>query len=226
MKKIMLAIVLAATASTGAHAVIVESNFSNEALWLGASNLLDGSTLRFTSATASANFAVGGDTDLGLTFTGVANFNLYAGPVVRLTLDLSDGVRQGVNGAGGTLFTAGTVTSEIYGSTGRVFFEVIDAAVKNIPFLSAQDGHIATCAVAQCTAGLVIDDAGSGSFTSWNGVFYDPTWNNAIVVFPIADTLGLFISGTVSASSVPVPAAAWLFGSALVGLAGIRRSKQ
>lgn len=34
-----------------------------------------------------------------------------------------------------------------------------------------------------------------------------------------------FIMGNIKASAVPVPAAAWLFGSALIGLAGIKRKK-
>ncbi|ARN75733.1 VPLPA-CTERM sorting domain-containing protein [Oceanicoccus sagamiensis] len=34
-----------------------------------------------------------------------------------------------------------------------------------------------------------------------------------------------YINGSVTVSSVPVPAAAWLFGSALIGLAGIKRKK-
>jgi hypothetical protein len=42
------------------------------------------------------------------------------------------------------------------------------------------------------------------------------------------NSAGLFLEGSVSAapSAVPVPAAAWLFGSALVGLAGIGRKRK
>lgn len=44
---------------------------------------------------------------------------------------------------------------------------------------------------------------------------------------PFAAGLGnTFLSGTFETTTVPVPAAAWLFGSALIGLAGIGRKRR
>jgi hypothetical protein len=37
---------------------------------------------------------------------------------------------------------------------------------------------------------------------------------------------GVEIGLTLQTSAVPVPAAAWLFGSALIGMAGLRRRKK
>ena len=42
---------------------------------------------------------------------------------------------------------------------------------------------------------------------------------------PNGSSLGSSTSFTATPSAVPIPAAAWLFGSALVGLAGIKRKK-
>ena len=40
-----------------------------------------------------------------------------------------------------------------------------------------------------------------------------------------ADTVNMFVSGSLTGSVVPLPAAAWLFGSALAGLGWMRRKK-
>jgi len=54
---------------------------------------------------------------------------------------------------------------------------------------------------------------GTASNTPFSGVFFNPrVWNGSIQYDP-------------SVSVVPVPAAAWLFGTALLGLIGFRRKK-
>ena len=222
MKKLALAAALAATLSTGAQAVMVESDLSNAGLWIATNNKFNGEALKFNDGVAEGNFAVGGDTVTGLTFTGLGIFN--GGPDVRVNFDLSGGMRQGDNGVGGTMFTAGTITIDVDAGEGYQQYQIIDVAAEgDLPFLSGQDGHLVSGS--QITAGLVVDDAGNGSFTAWNGGFFDPTWNNALSVMTFfGGAAGLFVDGTVSA--VPVPAAAWLFGSALVGLAGIGRKRK
>lgn len=49
-------------------------------------------------------------------------------------------------------------------------------------------------------------------------------WNTFSMSF--VDDTGLAASATPDVSAVPVPAAAWLFGSALLGFVGLRRSKK
>ena len=54
---------------------------------------------------------------------------------------------------------------------------------------------------------------------------YTAAWNSLIVGGPFSDNIGSWqIAGTVSA--VPVPAAAWLMGSGLMGLVGVARHRK
>lgn len=50
-------------------------------------------------------------------------------------------------------------------------------------------------------------------------------WDVSYLLDFIGKTDVLRLSVVSSASAVPVPAAAWLFGSALIGLVGIKRKK-
>jgi hypothetical protein len=225
MKKLLLATAIAASvASTGANAIAVESNITGLGAYIGSSNAA-------VTVNNEGGLAVGGDTVTGLTFTG--NATLTTGPFVDLTFNLSDGVRSGVNGAGGTTFNSGTILINVDAGDGNGFqpYGTVDASVipGGLPFLAGQDGHI-TGAPTQTTAGLVVDDSGNGTLGGlWNGGFLDVPggWNSAASSLTLfGNTAGFFLEGTVSPSAVPVPAAAWLFGSALVGLAGIGRKRK
>ena len=70
-----------------------------------------------------------------------------------------------------------------------------------------------------CSSGAAVTtyDAATGAFTA--------TWDSVIVGGSFNGNLGQWtMTGNVSA--VPVPAAVWLFGSGLVGLAGIARRRK
>jgi hypothetical protein len=227
MKKLLLAAAVAATVSTGAQAVGVTSNVTGAQLFLGFVDVLQ-------TGGVTAPITIGGDTVTGITFGGQAVFN--SGPDVRITFDLQDGARQGANGAGGTIFSGGTINIETDTGTGYASYAVVDASDAdgqgigtNIAFLSGVDGHLQPVPT-QTTAGLVIDDAGNGTLGGlWDAAFFGTNFNNAIsAVSLFGNSAGLFLEGSVSAapSAVPVPAAAWLFGSALVGLAGIGRKRK
>ena len=91
-----------------------------------------------------------------------------------------------------------------------------------------------------CTGvGLICDDINAvvGTPDAINPYFTGPTTPNATgfsydQVFVVDTPLGLADSASSlniayeSAPEVPLPAAAWLFGSALLGLAGVKRRKQ
>jgi hypothetical protein len=71
----------------------------------------------------------------------------------------------------------------------------------------------------QITANIAIS-------ASWAEIFFDPAWSNLSSV-EFGATLGTGLDGVVidniTVSAVPIPAAVWLFGSALAGLGWMRR---
>jgi hypothetical protein len=73
----------------------------------------------------------------------------------------------------------------------------------------------------------VVDDNGYGNLSGlWNGGFFNLPggWDTAASsnLQSLGNTAGLWLEGSISPSAVPVPAAAWLFGSALIGLVGMK----
>lgn len=220
MTRMTLAAAIAATVSTGANAVAVSGTVTAMQWAQNTQDLLDHPNATFNG------LAIGGDTVTGLTLTG--DMIMYsAATYIAVSWNLTDGMRQGVNGAGGTLFEGGTIaftTSTDGGATYQPFF-TWDASVTNIPFLSGQNGHLAPTPT-QTTAGLVVDDLGYGTLPGlWDLNFFGAGWNNAAGIIVIGgNAAGLYMEGAIA--PVPIPAAAWLFGSALLGLAGFRRGRQ
>ena len=235
-KPLFLAATIAATVSTGANAVAVESNITDVGLWLGATQYIGSINVEPDNGQSGAwaDIAIGGDTVDGMTFTGSIITRGVSTTVLQLDFNLSDGERIGPNGTGGTIFRAGTVIIDAFwiGSGPST----IDAAITPVSFLSGADGHLIPCTgipfSSQCTAGLVVDDSGNGTLGGlWSGDFFDGLpgsfgFNSAATTFTMVDetVLGMWLEGTVSAA-VPIPAAAWLFSSALIGLVGIKRRK-
>lgn len=214
--KMTMAAAVAASVSTAANAVPVSmyQQVTDMQIVLGSSNLL--------APPGSVSYMdIGGDTVTGITLTGLTT-GYVANTYVSLEWNLTDGIRQGVNGAGGTVFEGGYlyVSTSTDGGATYIPFDTVDASVTNIPFLSGQDGHYYP-APTQTTGGLVIDD--SGYITTqglWDLAFYGSGWNAAVAsVTLFGQSFGVFME----VSDVPVPAAAWLFGSALLGLAGLGR---
>lgn len=67
----------------------------------------------------------------------------------------------------------------------------------------------------------------TGTALTASSAFVFATNDGQSILFPTSITLPVWAvtSGDVAASVVPVPAAVWLFGSALIGLVGIKRKK-
>lgn len=219
LTKMTLATAVAATLSTGANAVAVSGTVTAAQVTVAATDYMGHPNASFTG------LAIGGDTVTGLTLTGDM-IGYGAGTYIAMSWNLTDGMRQGPNGTGGTIFQGGTLTLTTSTDGGVTYypFTTIDASVSSIPFLAGQDGHYAPMPT-QTTAGLVVDDAGYGTLPGiWDLIFFGAGWNNAVGTMNIAGgTIGFFMEGSVA--PVPVPAAAWLFGSALLGLAGMSRKR-
>lgn len=219
MTKMALAAAVAAGVSAGAHAVPVSGTVTALQMTLGTVDILADPNSTFNPLT------IGGDTVTGMTMSGYM-VAYTAGTYVGITWDLTNGMRQGVNGSGGTIFEGGTI--EITTSTDGVnfvAFDTVDASQTNLPFLAGVDGHIAPMPT-QTTAGFIVDDNGYGTLPGlWDLAFFGVGFNNAAGKLSLfGNASGIFMEGSIA--PVPVPAAAWLFGSALVGLAGVGRRRK
>lgn len=216
LTQLTLATVVASAVSSGVNAVPVYGFVTDLQLTLGATDLMAHPNSVFNGLT------IDGDTETGLTLWG--DMIAYtAGTYVGLSWNLSNGVRQGPNGSGGTIFYDGGI--EISTSTDGVnytYFDTTDAGYYNTNFLAGNDGHIAPVPI-QTTAGLVVDDTGFITVGGlWDLAFFGAGFNNAAGKIHIfGDTAAVFMK-----VYVPIPGAAWLFGSSLLGLIGMRRQRK
>jgi hypothetical protein len=240
VKKILLCAAIATSLSptvSAATNAVVSSNVTGLQLWLSTTEMLT-----YENGGYFTDFKFGGTaTDLdedgfidaaNLTLTGVVGFQANGFPV-RLTYDLGSG--RYILGAGVT-FDSGTVQIDVYSTGEWSPYNSIDATLSNQPFLAAQPGHLLYSGYGydQTTAGIV-----SGTLPGlWNGQIGGAGFNGAVhTTYLLGFMAGMFIEGTLSATvldgsrlyfspaEVPVPGGAWLFGSALVGLAGWRRRR-
>lgn len=243
MKKLAIAAAVAAAAiSLQSNAALynVSSNVTGNQLFIG------GNQDALLSAGGSWSLAIGGTIDItldglggytvnssNLTYQGVQTFT--AGPLVRLTYDLSQTSDPSnyVNGVG-TTFNAGTILIETKtpSDTDFVPYATVDASATPLAFTASPDGGHA----GQARAGLLLENgaiAGDGSITValpglWSPAsFFNPTVENSISgVTLFGNSAGVWAAGDITLTAVPVPAAAWLFGSALMGLAGVARRRK
>ena len=134
----------------------------------------------------------------------------FFGPVAIRTAE-TDGVSSGFAAPTGDI-TGGALTLDLSSWT---------AYWNGTSFNQGSSSDLAAgsiCVGAACsTAVTTTYDAGAGTFTaSWNAVVVGGAFNGQLAAWDI--------TGNVSA--IPVPAAVWLFGSGLVGLAGVARRRK
>jgi hypothetical protein len=230
MKKLLLATAIAASVATGANAATtynVTSNITNIQLWLPSpsTELMTSEPggsftgLQFGGQAFDANDDGIIDSS-SLTMTGVVNFTAATLPI-RLTFDINNGTYS----ANGTTFTGGTIQVDAYTTeAGWQAFSTIDASATNLPFLAGQAGHLGT----NSTAGLLLAPGTTALPGLWDG--QQPSGvgiDNAVSALTLlGNTSGMYLDGTITLTPVPVPAAAWLFGSAMLGLAGVSRKRK
>lgn len=168
MKKLLIATAIAASLTTGAHALTtytVDSTINSVKLFVpqGMSGLPD-IDLQATTGASANGLSISGYAydynsdgvidDSQLSFVGRLQFDPGTVPI-RVTFNLSAGTY--VPGVGVT-FTAGTVQVDAFTTTsGWVPYSTIDVASTNIPFVAGTaTGHIGT----NDTAGLQLNPAG------------------------------------------------------------------
>ena len=239
MKKLAIAAAVAASVSAGAQATTynISSDVTGFAMFLGTNNVFNAplttepgngyvSGVEFGGQVIDADDDGQIDAGGNVTFSGVAVFN--AGPDVRLTFSLSGAYQTGASE--GVLMNSGTVLIETNTGSGYTVYNTVDASVDNIAFLSSSNaGHLG-----QPTAGLTLDPIApmAGGTVAlpglWDGMLFGGkgligAGVSSVTLF--GNSAGIYMEGDVLLAPVPIPAAAWLFGSALIGLASIGRKR-
>lgn len=161
---------------------------------------------------------------LNITF---GDFGMNAAPV-------ADGVNEfsGAVAAGTTGDTYHIVDAFNFNN----LFGMVDIMTIGSGFSGNDDGGVVTMDFSNFAVdynGTVIPqgpNAGSLTFSGdANTQTFSASWNSLIVGGPFDGNTGYwYIEGsyTTATSEVPVPAAVWLFGSGLIGLAGIARRRK
>jgi hypothetical protein len=159
----------------------------------------------------SGTFQMGVFTPVANTITSFSGANLIAGAipagfdttVAQFTAAASSPIAWDFNG-GGTFVNSFTTAASSGDETGGVMSGTINIT----------DNWNGT------------DFAQGGAFTgTGNGSTFSINWTSLIVGGPFNNQIGTYnVSGTYSV--VPVPAAAWLMGSGLVGLVGVARRRR
>lgn len=240
MKKLLLASIIGSTLATtlvtnaSAATSMVSSNITNIQLWVGEAELLTEEAPGYFSNLAFGGTAQDLDNNgyvdsANLTFSGLVGFTINA-LNIRLDFDLNNG---GFVPGSGITFQGGWVVVNIQTTSGWVPYGSIDASADNLGFLADQPGHMTWDFPDQTTAGIVRDMLPG----LWDGNVGSASFDRAAGSFTLlGQRIGFFMEGSIAATDpegvpsmlfgppeVPVPAAAWLFGSALAGLAGVRR---
>jgi len=243
MKKLLLATAIAASVATGAHAATtydVSSNITGLQLWLGSNNLLTAEPGGYFSGVQFGGTAYDANDDgiidnSNVTMTGEVGFTA-AGKPIKLTFNLSGG---NYAAGSGTTFSSGNVDVQLYTNLNTGYdpanddfewipFSTIDASTTNLPFLAGQVGHLGT----NSTAGLQLAPGTHALPGLWDGQDPGVGIDNAVAALTLlGNSSGMFLDGSTTltaqaAPAVPVPAAAWLFGSAMAGLVGVGRKRK
>jgi hypothetical protein len=225
MKKLLLATaVLAATSAAQATTFDVSGSFVSSSplidsglmLSIGGPNIVfDGSFINISGQVINddAGTITGGTINL----VGTQSMNPTGTPIT-LTMNMS-----GTATNDGVLFTSGAicVTAVTACDTGN-----IDVSVDNISFLDGLTWGYNSGVGLQLGDGTETGDytvAQPGNMAQTGGPGGGQAVGGAVL---LGNAAGIFLAGDLTMTVVPVPAAAWLFGSALVGLAGIGRKRK
>jgi hypothetical protein len=235
---------LATMAVTGANAYSITTNVHSDItgvqLWLGQIDMMTHeapgyfSNFEFSGTATDANYD-GYVDSANIQLNGVIGLTIN-GLNARLTFGLANG---GYVPGSGITFRGGGILVDVQTTEGWLNYSTIDAGTTNLGFLAGQPGHMVPYYGADQTTTGIVRDALPGL---WDGVTGSPGFDRAAGAFYIlGQPIGIFLEGTIYAErvldpqegepssilfgppEVPVPGAIWLFGSSLLGLAGIRR---
>jgi hypothetical protein len=238
MKKLALALIVSAAASQASAVALtmvsmetqnwdkyqvdpVTGHSTTDTSGSTATYSFDGTTLSSTGVTSMLSTA-GPSTlftnligDYGLVMNGAASGSSYEcangtfGPFIQFNMCAS--TTYGTNGIDETVVTyniGGDASNQStnYGLNGDDGFAGPSQSLSDFDMVTADDN---------AAYSLLVNGSGQLGYTTYN-------WDGITLV---VNNLYGNTTTTTTFSAVPVPAAAWLFGSALLGLAGIKRKK-
>lgn len=177
--------------------------------------------LDITSGSISLNFGTLGNLAGSFTANGQLLMNQFQpAPTVLDPITISHLTFSLFTGSGGTLNLLAP-TAETSGATLTADLRSLFASVTSS---SAGWGGILIPPPTSSSYNMNIGGIASGSFNEVTNAF-DVSWTHALTGIPYLTSGTFSLQGTAQLAAVPLPAAAWLFGSGLIGLAGLARRK-
>lgn len=237
-KQILMAVAAAALAGGGNAATTydITSNITGAQLWVAGYDLLAEDPYSYFSGLRFFGTAVDVDDDGAIdsaqvSMAGVIEFrvNDYR---ARQTFHLHDGRYDA--GLGTTFESGGIVYEYEYseengGPVEWIEYSSYQADMDWFEMQRGLPGHNVqhNAPVSQTTAGLLLAPGTTALPGLWNGIVGGAGYDSGLATYVMfGANMGLFLQGSVTLTAVPVPAAIWLFGSALIGLGGIRRRQR
>ncbi len=223
INKIALAISIAAVSSLS-QASMTGLNLNGAAHWYADSFNPTGSGFPFGPGAGAYDLVEGQFTDMmgaGGSVGGGLYVNSFSGSSMAI---LTSG------GGDPRLYSSATgdFSFDIYGMSASVGFTSIQLQIKNTGTTSGDGGTPLFDGNAPGSEVLSVVDGGANSVSTYVWDFSPGSWaphSTKSITFSSFAPHKSYDAFAITANPVPVPAAAWLFGSALLGLAGLRRKK-
>jgi len=223
INKIALAISIAAVSSLS-QASMTGLNLNGAAHWYADSFTATGSGFPFGPGAGSYDLVEGQFTDM-FSPSGNVGGGLY--------VDSFSGNSMAILTSGDgdpRLYSSSTgdFSFDVYGLAASAGFNSIQLQIKNRGTTSGDGGTPLFDGNAPASEVLSVVDGGANSVSTYVWDFSPGSWaphSTKSITFSSFAPHKSYDAFAITANPVPVPAAAWLFGSALLGLAGLRKKK-